>query len=1312
MNRFIVLLTALMLFAPPAWAAITYVDAVPAGEGANVTVKGAVPGTGDPVNFLLNAKDQGQADDGKWSERPRTDVNGPSVLVSIGASDAADDDDAILWTSTPTLPAGSYLVYVFFWNGSNGGGNWDIAAAIGEKDTTADLTGFTKNTATNLEGQTQLDGYDLPALMVSSGDRRLFAAFLGMVTLETDGPITVSTAGFVQPGFTGDQRTWFDGIGYQPAEACSYVPDVTLAKPVLAGASSVTVTGVSPEAEVVKVYSGDTLIGSTNGNPPNTPDSLVVQVPVLRYNDVLVARQTINGVERCGPVSQTVVSAMPPSPYITFVDAVPNTTGDDGNTTVNGALVNFEPEGGNATTGTDIDPNTDGLWTYRTGFANGGAVWETWDEIITPEPLVTTLTLPPGTYNLYGLIWAGSYGNGPWDAAFRVGSTGTYARFSQGSLEAFSSGNVILSSPEGSEFVNPVMTREGDRAIVIAPLGQYTVDGSIDIYVLGPNRGVNDERSWYEGVGYELVSSPAPLQVSDGFGDGDRDNDGVLEGPVENGADTGLVWRTMHGTCCDQPPAEFTLQVGPDIAEPNGLGTDNALHVNVTQPQPIHVANFPATTLAKAGDFIRLTFKLRLPTVVDFGDAFRFGLFNDGGTPASLDQPDIAIGEDDFGYVVGIATGDENVDPGVSHISGSGPVYSNLGSMLAEEEVFGLPPQLPMEDPFDERIRDTLPHELSMTVIRGFAGNVYIEVAIDGVLATRTADFTLSTLTFNEVAFGTTPVEKAISYIIDGVVIESGETTRDFCGTIPPVTVVDPLIGVGKPTTVTVNGLLYEAESVNIYKNGTTLIGSGPTQGNFTQTFEVAALEPGDRISARQVVNGVESCAGPAPEVAAGACDLVPAVTIDPMIPAGVNTTLTVRGIDPRAEAVNIYVNDTTLLVSYTGTPPATPADVTIDVAPLTAGDMLTARQVINGLESCAPTTPTMVADCTGVSPVTLSAAVVGDTLVTVSGVDSKATMVKVYLNGTTLIGSVDPRLESTVTLVVPPLPPGSFISATQTYSGIEGCVATPGLPVLRTKINYVDAVPNTTGSDGNTTINGALVNTGTDGNATASSPGTTGGGNAADGFWHVRTFDNVNGGTVWETDGTSDEVTEPLVTTLTLPPGTYNFYGLFHNNNSNKGFWDVAFRVGSTGDFTIFDKTNAMLASANAREFVSPIATRAGVQWLLIAPLGQYEVDESGTISFYINGPDGTSRDDRTWFDGIGWSPLCGDPFADADGDGDVDQEDFGLLQRCLFMPAISGECSCFDLLKDGEVDQGDFDAFDACISGPMVAADPTCDG
>ncbi len=72
-----------------------------------------------------------------------------------------------------------------------------------------------------------------------------------------------------------------------------------------------------------------------------------------------------------------------------------------------------------------------------------------------------------------------------------------------------------------------------------------------------------------------------------------------------------------------------------------------------------------------------------------------------------------------------------------------------------------------------------------------------------------------------------------------------------------------------------------------------------------------------------------------------------------------------------------------------------------------------------------------------------------------------------------------------------------------------------------------------------------------------------------------------------------------------------------------------------------------------------------------------------------------------------------CNTPFADADGDGDVDQADFAVIQACLTGNDPSPgtfdrvNCFCFDRSdpKDDDVDELDYDEFEACATGPGVA-------
>lgn len=74
---------------------------------------------------------------------------------------------------------------------------------------------------------------------------------------------------------------------------------------------------------------------------------------------------------------------------------------------------------------------------------------------------------------------------------------------------------------------------------------------------------------------------------------------------------------------------------------------------------------------------------------------------------------------------------------------------------------------------------------------------------------------------------------------------------------------------------------------------------------------------------------------------------------------------------------------------------------------------------------------------------------------------------------------------------------------------------------------------------------------------------------------------------------------------------------------------------------------------------------------------------------------------------------PICGNPFADADRDGDVDMDDFGAFQRCYTGTGgtASGACICF-AREDTDVDDVDLSVFLNCATRAGVKAAPACDG
>lgn len=80
---------------------------------------------------------------------------------------------------------------------------------------------------------------------------------------------------------------------------------------------------------------------------------------------------------------------------------------------------------------------------------------------------------------------------------------------------------------------------------------------------------------------------------------------------------------------------------------------------------------------------------------------------------------------------------------------------------------------------------------------------------------------------------------------------------------------------------------------------------------------------------------------------------------------------------------------------------------------------------------------------------------------------------------------------------------------------------------------------------------------------------------------------------------------------------------------------------------------------------------------------------------------------------DGDGQADVCEWSYGDFDLDGDVDQSDYGRLQRCLSdLDSVPEDLACggVDLNRDGKVNRNDIAVFMRCLVGPGFPADPNC--
>ena len=145
--------------------------------------------------------------------------------------------------------------------------------------------------------------------------------------------------------------------------------------------------------------------------------------------------------------------------------------------------------------------------------------------------------------------------------------------------------------------------------------------------------------------------------ASDGFGDGDRDNDGTAEAAATDASDIGLVFVRSSGSKSSDSPAVTVID------DAKGIGDGNALSVkgNGSKSTRRVLAAFNPVTLSAADEFISVSFDARHDGPAPDADRkFRFGLFNEGGNKTVADFDGNSTNDthaDDEGYYVGLDTG-------------------------------------------------------------------------------------------------------------------------------------------------------------------------------------------------------------------------------------------------------------------------------------------------------------------------------------------------------------------------------------------------------------------------------------------------------------------------------------------------------------------------------------------------------------------------------------------------------------------------------------------------------------------------------
>ena len=287
------------LLAAMSQARIIYVDAVFTGGNVNTLYAPSAGGGAITTNTT-------DTTDGIWRYRAGfglspTDTAIPTGPIATGGTgtiysgtdNSNPSDDVRRVVTTVSVAQGVYDVYVYFWIDQNGS-PWRIRAGL--QDTVDPLTLFI--------GSNTFTATDTPISLVAldSSSRRLLQAYVG----QTSGS---SISVFVEdaPATNGNERTWYDGIGYVKVYNTPHSPSVT---PANANGTVGTLVNGDTKAEVtLNFYAG------ADPNYPVNPKILKHYIYLSAPNDPnipTVPTATINQVHNANPMLTNPVNSYGP----------------------------------------------------------------------------------------------------------------------------------------------------------------------------------------------------------------------------------------------------------------------------------------------------------------------------------------------------------------------------------------------------------------------------------------------------------------------------------------------------------------------------------------------------------------------------------------------------------------------------------------------------------------------------------------------------------------------------------------------------------------------------------------------------------------------------------------------------------------------------------------------------------------------------------------------------------------------------------------------------------------------------------------
>lgn len=239
-------------------------------------------------------------------------------------------------------------------------------------------------------------------------------------------------------------------------------------------------------------------------------------------------------INKANPLTLAICTAMACAPVahgaVTYIDATMANTNNAA-----GGLDSTWLDGNDGTTGGTVSDGAaanDGRWRFRGGFGSAG-IFEATGSTTTAENAVMIVTsisgLADGTYNIYAFFRASSSTGENYNIKASLSPTvGDSDIFRQNDTRGLTLGTLGLDSSSSSfTFASgaaPVPNPGDTRALLYGMIGQAVVSGgdSVNIYIddlpalgyvgAGAGGGAGSEstvRTWYDGVGYELIPEPS-----------------------------------------------------------------------------------------------------------------------------------------------------------------------------------------------------------------------------------------------------------------------------------------------------------------------------------------------------------------------------------------------------------------------------------------------------------------------------------------------------------------------------------------------------------------------------------------------------------------------------------------------------------------------------------------------------------------------------------------------------------------------------------------------------------------------------------